>query len=75
MSSVPVANELDSIIECWFDYCFYEKLQFPQVDLRILFFFFFSKSRVRVSSEFQTQTNCYMYAILLPVISATDLTS
>ena len=41
---------------------FFEKLQFPQVDLRILFFFFFSKSRVRASSEVQTQTNCYMYA-------------
>ena len=55
---------------------FFEKLHFPQVDLRILFFLFFSsKGRVRASSEVQTQTNCYMYAILLPVISATDLTS
>ena len=36
---------------------------------------FFSKSRVRASSEIQTQTNCYMYAIQLPVISATDMTS
>ena len=52
---------------------FFEKVQFPQVDLRILFFFFFSKSRVRASSEVQTQTNCYMYASLLPIISATDL--
>ena len=50
---------------------FFEKLHFPQVDLRI----FFSKGRVRASSEVQTQTNCYMYAILLPVIRATDLTS
>ena len=53
---------------------FFEKLHFPQVVLRILFFLLFSKSRVRASSEVQTQTNCYMYAILLPVISATDLT-
>ena len=45
---------------------FFEKLQ--------IFFFFFSKSRVRMSSEVQTQTNCYIYAVLLPVISATDLT-
>ena len=44
---------------------FFEKLHFPQVDL----------SWVRASSEVQTQTNCYMYAILLPVISAPDLTS
>ena len=56
---------------------FFQKLQFPKVDFRILvllpFFFFLSMSRVRVISEVQTQTNCYMYAILLPVISATDL--
>ena len=36
---------------------------------------FFSKSQVLASSEVQTQMNFYMYAILLPVISATDLTS
>ena len=35
--------------------------------------FFFSKSGVRASSEVQTQTNCYMYVILLPIISATNL--
>ena len=53
---------------------FSEKLHFPQVDLRILFFpLFFSESRVLASSEVQTQTNCYMYVSLLPVISATDL--
>ena len=46
---------------------FFEKLHF--------FSSFFSKSRVRASSEFQTQTNCYMYVILFPVITATDLTS
>ena len=51
---------------------FFEKLHFPQVDLRILFLLlFFFKSRVRASSEVQTQTNCYMYAILLPVIRVT----
>ena len=54
---------------------FFEKVHFPQVDLRILFLLLFSKSQVQVSSEVQTQTNCYMYAILLPVISATDLNS
>ena len=48
---------------------FFEKVHFPQVDLRILFLL------LQVSSEVQTQTNCYMYAILLPVISATDLNS
>ena len=36
---------------------------------------FFSKSRGRASSEVQTQTNCYVYGILPPVITATDLTS
>ena len=45
---------------------FFEKLHFLQVDLRILFF-----PRVLASSEVQTQTNCYMYASLLPIISAT----
>ena len=49
----------------------FEKLHFPQVDLRILFFLLFLLSRVRASSEVQTQTNCYMYAILLPVIRVT----
>ena len=35
---------------------FFEKLHFPQVDLRILFFLFFSsKGRVRASSEVQTE--------------------
>ena len=53
---------------------FFEKVHFPQVNLRILFLLF-SKRQVQVSSEVQTQTNCYMYAILLPVISATDLNS
>ena len=52
---------------------FFEKLHFPQVDLRILFFLLFLLGRVRASSEVQTQTNCYMYASLLPVVSATDL--
>ena len=51
---------------------FFEKLHFPHwVDLRILFFLLFLLSRVRASSEVQTQTNCYMYAILLPVIRVT----
>ena len=40
-----------------------------------LFSSFFSKSRVQASSEVQTKRNCCMYAILLPVISAADLTS
>ena len=59
-------------------FCVFEKLHFPQVHLRILFFLLFSKSRVQASSEVQTQTNCYMYVILrpdVPVISVTDLTS
>ena len=67
---------LDSIIECWFDYYFFKNYTFHKSTSEFCFFFFFCKSRVRgrASSEVQTPTNCYMYAIL-PVISATDLTS
>ena len=57
-------------IKCWFDY-----YTFHKSTSEFCFFFFFSKSQVLASSEVQTQINFYMYAILLPVISATDLTS
>ena len=62
---------LDSIIECWFDYCFLKNYTFHKLTSEFCFFLFFSESRVRASSEVQTQTNCYMYAILLPVIRVT----
>ena len=58
-----------------FTFSLYQKTLFPQVNLRILFFLLFCKSQVQASSEVQTQTDCLMYAILLPVISITDLTS
>ena len=64
---------LDSIIECSFDYCFLKNYTFHKSTSKFCFFFFFAMSQVRASSEVQTQTNCYMYAILLPVVSATDL--
>ena len=66
---------LDSIYRLLIQLLFFEKVNFPQVDLRILFLFLFSKSRVQVRSQVQTQTNCYMYPILLPVVSVTDLNS
>ena len=68
-ASIQQSN-VDSITVFW-------KTTLPTSRPQNFFFllFSFSKSRVRESSEVQTQTNCYMYAIFLPVISATDLTS
>ena len=64
----------DSIIECWFNYSFLKNYTFRKSTLELCFFLLFiSKSRARASSEVQTRTNCYMDAILLPVISTTDL--
>ena len=54
-------------------YCFLKNYTFHKLTSEFCFFLFFSESRVLASSEVQTQTNCYMYASLLPIISATDL--
>ena len=75
MNNTILIFSLESIIKCWFVNCFWKNYTFHKSTLEFWFFFFFSKSRVRASSEVQTQTNCYMYAILPPVISASDLTS
>ena len=56
------------MIEFWSNYCFFKNYTFHKSSSEFCFSFFFSKSRVRVCSEVQTQTNCYMYAILLPII-------
>ena len=48
---------------------------FHKLTSELFFFLFFSESQVQATSEVPTQTNCYMYVILLLVISTTDLTS